>query len=105
MKRRTFLQSTLASAAMAPVLLGKTYARPSTPPKLLSQLTQQGNNNKILILVQLFGGNDGLNTIIPSRNNEVDPNYYTLRPNIGIAQTSLLNYGGIYFNPRAWERE
>ena len=29
MKRRTFLQSTLASAAMgAPVLLGKTYARP-----------------------------------------------------------------------------
>ncbi len=98
MKRRTFLQRSLASAAIAPVLLGKTYARPSTPLKLLSQLNQQGNNNKILILVQLFGGNDGLNTIVPAG----DDNYYNLRPNIGIAQSSLLNVGGsggIYFNP------
>jgi uncharacterized protein (DUF1501 family) len=97
MKRRTFLQSSLASAAMAPVLLGKTYARPSTPLKLLSQLNEQSNNNKILILVQLFGGNDGLNTIIPAD----DDAYYNLRPNIGILKSALTNYnyGGIYFNP------
>ncbi len=99
MKRRTFLQSSLASAATLPVLLGKTYARPSTPPKLLSLLHPQSTNNKILILVQLFGGNDGLNTVVPSQNGVVDPNYYMLRPNIGIAQSSLLNNGGTYFNP------
>jgi uncharacterized protein (DUF1501 family) len=102
MKRRTFLQSSLAATAVAPVLLGKTYARPSTPLKLLAQLKPQGtNNNNILILVQLFGGNDGLNTIIPSQQGVVDPNYYTLRPNIGIAESALtkFNFGGIYFNP------
>ncbi len=95
MKRRKFLQSTLASAALAPVMLGKVYARPSTPLKLLAQLQPQSSNNNILILVQLFGGNDGLNTIVPAE----DDNYYNLRPNIGIAQKSLLNYGGVYFNP------
>ncbi len=102
MKRRTFLQSSLAATAVAPVLLGKTYARPSTPLKLLAQLKPQGTaNNNILVLVQLFGGNDGLNTIIPSQQGVVDPNYYTLRPNIGIAESALTkyNFGGIYFNP------
>lgn len=80
---------------MAPVLLGKTYARPSSPLKLLAHLKPLSANNNILILVQLFGGNDGLNTVVPAD----DDNYYNLRPNIGIAQKSLLNYGGIYFNP------
>src|SRR5581483_7394798 len=99
MKRRTFLQSSLASAALAPVLLEKNvYARPSTPLKLLAQLAPLDVNDKILILVQPFGGNDGLNTIVPAN----DDTYYTLRPNIGIKATSLINRGGpngFYMNP------
>ena len=37
-------------------------------------------DRSILVLVQLAGGNDGLNTFIPYE----DSNYYKLRPTIGI---------------------
>ncbi|HEX5316006.1 MAG TPA: hypothetical protein VFX22_05075, partial [Candidatus Kapabacteria bacterium] len=97
MKRRTFLQSSLAAATL-PVLLDNVYARPSTPLKLLAQMAPLDVNDKILILVQLFGGNDGLNTIVPAE----DPNYYSLRPNINIQKNFLINRGGsdgFYMNP------
>ncbi len=38
------------------------------------------NKKKILILIEMRGGNDGLNTIIPYRNSI----YYSQRPNISI---------------------
>ncbi len=41
---------------------------------------------KILVLVQLAGGNDGLNTVIPI----ADPEYGKLRPAIGIASGAAL---------------
>jgi len=37
-------------------------------------------NQKTLLIVELAGGNDGLNTFIPFR----DQNYYKLRPTLGI---------------------
>jgi uncharacterized protein (DUF1501 family) len=40
----------------------------------------------ILVLVQLAGGNDGLNTCIPFE----DSNYYNLRPTLAIAKPSVL---------------
>lgn len=101
MKRRIFIQSTLASAALAPVLLDNVYARPSTPLKLLAQMAPLDVNDKILILVQLFGGNDGLNTIVPVDDVNAAA-YYALRPNIGIQKNFLINRGGsdgFYMNP------
>lgn len=41
---------------------------------------------KILVVIQLSGGNDGLNTVIPFRNDD----YYKLRPGIGIAESDVL---------------
>src|SRR4051812_12757065 len=57
----------------------------STPSPLFAQaaatLASQGaNNNKILVVLELSGGNDGLNTLVPYG----DDAYYKLRPKLGI---------------------
>jgi uncharacterized protein (DUF1501 family) len=50
----------------------------------------------ILVLVQLAGGNDGLNTVIPFE----DDNYYRLRPTLGIDKKQVLPITGtLGFNP------
>lgn len=43
-------------------------------------------DRSILVLVQLAGGNDGLNTVIPFE----DADYYRLRPTLGIAKEKVL---------------
>lgn len=42
--------------------------------------------NKVLVVIQLSGGNDGLNTVIPYTNDE----YYRKRPGLGIRKTEAL---------------
>ncbi len=42
-------------------------------------------NGKILVILELSGGNDGLNTVVPYG----DDAYYRNRPNIGIAKSEL----------------
>ena len=43
----------------------------------------------ILVLVQLAGGNDGLNTVVPFE----DEDYFRLRPNLGIPKNEVLRIG------------
>ncbi|MTI88671.1 MAG: DUF1501 domain-containing protein [Balneolaceae bacterium] len=61
-----------------------TFARTSFLNRLM-----KADNDRVLILVQLSGGNDGLNTIIPIHNDI----YYEKRPIIGISKNDsiLLN--------------
>ncbi|MFN0215546.1 MAG: DUF1501 domain-containing protein [Saprospiraceae bacterium] len=77
-KRRDFLKT--GSLATASLLL----------PKFLKAI--EGQNvlpvkGRSLVIIQLSGGNDGLNTIIPIRNDV----YYKERPRIGIKRESALN--------------
>ena len=46
---------------------------------------QAESNGKILVVLELSGGNDGLNTVVPY----ADDAYYRLRPNIGIPRNEL----------------
>ena len=53
--------------------------------------------SKFLILVELQGANDGLNTVIPY----ADRNYYKLRPTIGIPKKDILTINesvGLHFS-------
>ncbi|MBO9152494.1 DUF1501 domain-containing protein [Chitinophaga sp. GCM10012297] len=76
--RRRFLQvGSLASASlMLPKFLKAMEQGQLVPP-----------GNKVLVVVQLSGGNDGLNTIIPYRNDI----YYKLRPQLGIKREAALS--------------
>ncbi|MGL6076850.1 MAG: DUF1501 domain-containing protein [Fimbriiglobus sp.] len=73
--RRDFLKTStlLGFGATVPTFLGKTaLATPSAD--------KPGAKETILVVVQLTGGNDGLNTVVPLR----DEAYLKQRPTIGI---------------------
>lgn len=78
LNRRRFLQvGSLASAAvMMPKFLKALERGHLAPP-----------GNKVLVIIQLSGGNDGLNTIIPYRNDI----YYKARPVLGIKREAALS--------------
>lgn len=86
--RRAFLGRglTLASAAVAvPSFLQQTAF--GLPHPLLGLSSMAGvPEDHVLVVVQLGGGNDGLNTVIPY----ADPLYYKARPGIGIAKDKVL---------------
>ena len=74
-KRRQFLQTgSLATASFLLPNFLKAFERPS--------LALPGN--KVVVVLQLSGGNDGLNTVIPVRNDI----YYQARPHLGIEKNS-----------------
>jgi uncharacterized protein (DUF1501 family) len=82
-------------------IAGVLAAAPTFPHMLLSSaLAKQANagpsNEPILVLIQLQGGNDGLNTIVPFGSNL----YYADRPNIAVPSKSVLPIDGMVgFNP------
>jgi len=56
-----------------------------------------GGDDRILLLINLQGGNDGLNCVVPHGN----PQYYQLRPSLAIAQSEVLAIdGNLGFNPQ-----
>lgn len=83
--RRSFLSTMgLASIGGTFMLAGRpVHALGNTP---LTERLRQSATDRILVLVQLEGGNDGLNTVVPIRNDI----YYASRPNLSIAPAETL---------------
>src|SRR5215211_990920 len=77
-KRREFLQTgSLATASFFVPKFLKAFETVNLVPP----------GNKVVVVLQLSGGNDGLNTVIPVRNDI----YYRNRPRIGIDKTKALS--------------
>ncbi|BBM86987.1 DUF1501 domain-containing protein [Candidatus Uabimicrobium amorphum] len=55
-------------------------------PQLLAQKTDPTINSKTLVLLELKGGNDGLNTVVPYS----DEKYYKLRPQLAVRREQVL---------------
>jgi len=90
MNRRNFLQLTATGTGGLLVLPNFLLSK-----NLWTNFKDYTNDN-ILIFIQLNGGNDGLNTIIPFENSL----YYYNRPSIGIAKEKVINKNrGIGFHP------
>lgn len=82
MKRRNFLLATasgLAVIANPDHVFARALAQSPLPGL-------PGSQNRCLVLINLFGGNDGLNCVVPHGDNR----YYSLRPGLAIDRSSVL---------------
>lgn len=91
MKRRDFLRTTLPAAVLPSVINGfslKSFAADSPLAQLLGGGT---DNDHVLVIVQLQGGNDGLNMVVPIEGYS---NYFNARSNVAIAESKILKLEG-----------
>lgn len=90
MKRRSFLKK-------LPLAVSVPFTLAGIPMKVMGEniftkLIRSADkvNDKVLIILQLHGGNDGMNTLIPVEQYDL---YYSRRPNIAIpAKNGLRKY-------------
>ena len=76
--------SAIGASVGGTLMLGATPVRP-LGGTFYSSL-RQSDADRILVLVQLDGGNDGLNTVVPFEDDE----YYQVRPGIAIHRSQTL---------------
>ena len=92
--RRQFLRTSLLGGALAstvPLFLEKTFLcldtmAAATPGQLIT-----GKDSTILVVLQLAGGNDGLNTVVPYASDA----YYKARPTIFIPPKDILKVNDV----------
>ncbi len=100
MTRREFLNKGLtivAAGATAPMFLTRTALALNNPwDQSLTAAAATRSDGPILVVVQMGGGNDGLNTVVPFSRDE----YYRARPKLAVPQHSVLRVNGeLGFHP------
>jgi uncharacterized protein (DUF1501 family) len=92
MKRTRFLLGALSGIAVV-ANMDHVFARALADTPLPGL---PGGSDRVLVLINLQGGNDGLNCIVPHGNQQ----YYQLRPTLAIAQNQVLAIDkNVGFNP------
>lgn len=87
--RREFLRRTMLTSALSwtvPTFLANTFS--ALQADAMDRHTQitTGKDSTILVVLQLAGGNDGINTVVPYASDD----YYKARPRIGIKADEVL---------------
>jgi uncharacterized protein (DUF1501 family) len=90
MKRRDFIRNTIPAATMLPAVIDGYSVKAFTgnSPLLRALMDPSIDTDHVLVIVQLNGGNDGLNTVIPISSYSA---YYNARTNIAIPQNRVLS--------------
>jgi uncharacterized protein (DUF1501 family) len=95
--RRDFLAHGLYGigvGATLPMFLSRTTA--ALTAQALEGTSVEKHPERILVVVELSGGNDGLNTVVPYG----DPAYYRARPHLGIPEREVIKVSdGFGFHP------
>lgn len=92
MKRRNFIRNAALTTVGLPGALNGFSLTAHSDDSLLGQFFPPGTmNDHILVVIQMAGGNDGLNTVIPLDQYS---KYVNARTNIAIAQSKVLPLTG-----------
>src|SRR5207253_1230284 len=84
----------LGVGAGLPLILSRTSA--ALAAQALQGTSVEKHPERILVVVELSGGNDGLNTVVPFG----DPAYHRARPNLGIPDREVIKIAdGFGFHP------
>ena len=96
--RRQFLRTSVLGGALAstvPIFLEKTFLTLDSMAAATTGQINSGKDSTILIVLQLAGGNDGINTLVPY----ADDAYYKARPRIALPASGILkinDYAGLH---------
>lgn len=97
MKRRNFIKALSASAGASALMLNGTPLKAMNESPLVQLLKSAGSNceDHVLVMVQLNGGNDGLNTLVPLDQLS---NLVKVRSNIMLPENKLLGLNSTVSN-------
>jgi uncharacterized protein (DUF1501 family) len=87
--RREFLRTSILGGALSwtvPAFLADTFSALQAEAADSATQTATGRDSTILVVLQMAGGNDGLNTVVPYANDY----YRQARPKIGLPAGSVL---------------
>lgn len=87
MKRRDFIKAASPMLAIPFLLNGLPLRAMTRTPELDTMINALAETDRVLVLVQLNGGNDGINTVVPLDQLST---YNSLRTHVALPERSLL---------------
>src|ERR1700742_406074 len=87
--RREFLRTTMLGSALSwtvPAFLANTFSALQADAADSATQIATGRDSTILVILQMAGGNDGLNTVVPITNDY----YHRARPKLGLSAKEVL---------------
>jgi uncharacterized protein (DUF1501 family) len=95
MKRKDFLLNAIPAAAVLPEVINGYTVKAFNSNSPLVQALMRGTTltDHVLVIIQLSGGNDGLNMVIPV--GAAYTNYFNARSNVAIPENRVLPIAGV----------